>query len=1227
MMTQKKTMRNLNRIIFINSANIPYADDIYLDGNVHFIGTQGVGKSTVLRAILFFYNADTQKLGIPVEKQSYTEYYFPYSNSYIVYEVATEHGFFCILSFKSMGRVCYRFIDSPYRKEFFIDENRTAYSGTDRIRAALDQAEVDYSRIIYTYDEYRNILYGNGSDPEMDRYALMESRQYQNIPRTIQNVFLNSKLDAEFIKKTIISSINEDETAIDLNTYKEHLKNFETRLHDVEEFQKRETQKLVKEITSLSRQVSRQQAALAQGCRELAAAHRNAVEALPQWTEKKRKAETERNGFIARRTMLQEQSRQRCDKMQEELAVLNNELQKAVKKEEEYAVQQIGSVIERSARKDEWKNRRQGLTEEQRILTSHYTEISTKYKSLVQNLDQQWNKIHEAKIRQIEELNNDSNRRIEEARRQYEADTEAVYQKFEELSLQLHPEKSAGQNELTALNYQMELCRKERYFEKEQEELKHRIQSYTGLHASKRNRIENSQLVIKELTLQWEEELQKGLKEKDEEMMRLQAEQHSLRPRVDELEVFLKNSKRTLQGWLKEHKKGWEDNIGKLCDESILWQTDLAPQLAADGGNSFYGINLALDAVDRHIKSINDYQAEKEAGECRLKEIASAVGRLQEEKEMLADQLKAKYQPRIKEQKDIISLQEYEIEKLEQQYQQDMLDLEEWKKKAEAECGKKLEALQQKKTGLAAELKRIDEKLGGLNEEKSRELNRLKQEWNALQQRIAGEKQRLAESVKKEDEDEKRRISAEKAEYESQMKQELHSQGADTERLQQIAGQLQDIDRELLFIKDHAALIIEYRKDKRDLIDNIPEWKRRRDAQKQELHLEKENLKKETASLQEDIDRLDKEAQAAEQEEARLLADQEAFGKIPAYDWFKAHQDIFSEDSRYPGSTAVPQKSCTELIAELNRADNQYLVLQNRLRKEVNLFTGHFDEDNTFKFQTKFTDDWEYVRFADELYDFVEENKISEFVRRINNEHSDIFKRISMDASMLTASEDDIQHLIGMVNKGFQTCNFVGVIQCIEMKVEESSNRVVNSLRAIHKYYSEHAYDLMPGTNLFSSENEQLVKQEAIALLRDFIKEIHACRYDSVRLYDSFELRFRIIENDNDTGFVEKLSNVGSEGTDILVKAMINIMLLNVFKESASRKFKDFKLHCMMDEIGKLHPNNVNGILRFANDRNIILINGSPTELNRDAYKHVYLLTKGAQSKTRIVRLISDQRL
>ena len=49
-------MRYLNKIVFINSAAIRYSE-VQLDGNIHLIGTQGVGKSTILRAILFFYNA------------------------------------------------------------------------------------------------------------------------------------------------------------------------------------------------------------------------------------------------------------------------------------------------------------------------------------------------------------------------------------------------------------------------------------------------------------------------------------------------------------------------------------------------------------------------------------------------------------------------------------------------------------------------------------------------------------------------------------------------------------------------------------------------------------------------------------------------------------------------------------------------------------------------------------------------------------------------------------------------------------------------------------------------------------------------------------------------------------------------------------------------------------------------------------------------------------------
>ena len=73
-------MRSLRKIIFVNSANIRYAE-VKLDGNVHFIGTQGVGKSTLLRAILFFYNADKLHLGIPKEMRSFDDFYLPHANS------------------------------------------------------------------------------------------------------------------------------------------------------------------------------------------------------------------------------------------------------------------------------------------------------------------------------------------------------------------------------------------------------------------------------------------------------------------------------------------------------------------------------------------------------------------------------------------------------------------------------------------------------------------------------------------------------------------------------------------------------------------------------------------------------------------------------------------------------------------------------------------------------------------------------------------------------------------------------------------------------------------------------------------------------------------------------------------------------------------------------------------------------------------------------------------
>ena len=108
----------------------------------------------------------------------------------------------------------------------------------------------------------------------------------------------------------------------------------------------------------------------------------------------------------------------------------------------------------------------------------------------------------------------------------------------------------------------------------------------------------------------------------------------------------------------------------------------------------------------------------------------------------------------------------------------------------------------------------------------------------------------------------------------------------------------------------------------------------------------------------------------------------------------------------------------------------------------------------------------------------------------------------------------------------------------------------------------------------------------------------------TVSLGDAFRLQFRVKENDNDTGWVERINNVGSDGTDILVKAMVNIMLINVFKKKAAKKSGDFI-----------------GILQFANSRNIYLINSSPTSYNPYDYRYTYLLSKHGV-RTRVEKLL-----
>ena len=502
---------------------------------------------------------------------------------------------------------------------------------------------------------------------------------------------------------------------------------------------------------------------------------------------------------------------------------------------------------------------------------------------------------------------------------------------------------------------------------------------------------------------------------------------------------------------------------------------------------------------------------------------------------------------------------------------------------------------------------KMDRELASLDEQEKDELAALDKELSARREAIS------EEIVRKKAELEER-----KSGYDREQLDSLTASGGDPKRLEEIHSRLAYIGGEIKYINETKALIIEYLKDKREMLDKVPDWTAESLRLQQIIHGEREELKKRLADVNRSIFKVDAELKELKEANRKALENREEYHRSTLLDWFTSRESIFSSMNR-----TDTDGDCRSLVREITIRVSEQSQKLSELRKEITAYTGNFSEDNVFAFKTSFSDDKEYMDFACDLKEFIDEDKVSEYQSRINTRNSDIFRQITADTKSMVSQEGNIRGVVDQINADFKEKNFVGIIQCIEMRIDPSQNKIVNLLKEIKRFNEEYSWDL--GQNLFaSSADDTATREKATTLLRELIKSMDAYSGNLIRLADFFDLKFRVIENRNDTGFVERLTNVGSEGTDILVKSMVNIMLLNVFKRNASTVFSDFRLHCMMDEIGKLHPNNVVGILKFANDRDILLINGSPTEQDALSYKHIYKLEKDGDSFTRIRRVITQ---
>ena len=1213
-------MRHLNKIIFLNSANIPYAE-VLLDGNVHFAGTQGVGKSTVLRALLFFYNADKMRLGIQQGQKSFEEFYFRYSNSYIVYEVKTEQSAYSILTYRSQGKAVFRFIDAPYRKSWFVDDSGRVESDWIRIRERIGNNEI--SAKIETYEQYRNIIFGNTHDRShrYDKYAIVESSKYQNIPRSIQNVFLNSKLDADFVKNTIIQSMTEVEDCIRLSDYRHLVADFEQEFDEIDCWYRKDSSGEIPVRNKAAKVIETYRLLIAldyemtQTWHQLNHAVNYTREQLPLAEEEIREVQEKLRKIKEKIEATQQEYEKEHDRLTKEISKREQRLDDIRKKRRHYEEIGIKAVIELDAQEPKLLGEKAQKENMLRALEEQHKDVTEKYRTLYAALDDEWSKFELALKEELQrcrdEIQTERDKCVK-VRDQRKKAVEEAYGEWlsasDERQTTLQGNHSLADKRLSELQYWHPM-------EKETSDCRENIRNFKTREQELKGQLTVTSNNLKAQRQEWElknDQIKCDYERKQEEA---RGELEKQQTELAATEALLARWKGSLYEWLTQNKPGWEDSIGKVVDEQqVLYAQGLSPQLTDDG--SLFGVSLNLETIPVHHRTPDDYRdlqkKQQEAVAAKKREIADLQVQCENEQEGLRKNYRSKI-AELSEKETILRVQLEQIPtkikdaetRLRQAEQKEREMIAAEREKRTKAYNETLLALDNEKTARTGQRAKRDKDLKGAENEYNASIRELQKRFDAFRQKQSDEK-----SAKRKDIDERRQM------LERQERDELKGKEADTNALELCRRDLTNLQAVLDKITYQRHFVIEYRKDEEELFSHESEFrdeKRQLEAKDSVARHQYDDKRKRYENEQtEKSDHLKRKQSAVE-----AMKD-----GLKQYDQLCRMENILPESFLHDEVVSPSSTALSDLVVQMRGAVNKKRQKMEELKRATNSFNSHFGANNTFHFITPQYDE-DYLRFALNLQEFVENDKIETYRQRVSEHYNTILRSVSREVGLLMNHSAEIRSIISEVNRNFQERNFAGVIRSIELRAEESSDRMILLLRQIRDFTEENALTIGE-LNLFSGGDRDRVNEKVVDYLKKFMKQLQKePARTELTLSDTFRLQFRIQENDNNTGWVERINNVGSDGTDILVKAMVNIMLIDVFKTRASRKNGDFIIHCMMDEIGKLHPSNVSGILQFANIRNIYLINSSPMGYNADLYKYNYLLTKDGKSQTHIKRLMT----
>lgn len=1166
-------MDGLKQVTLIKSAKFDFAS-VNVEGNSLFIGANGAGKTTLLRAILYFYTASSHGLGInSAKKISFSDYYFEYENSYIVYVYKKDEKYVLVTAYKD-GSVKFRFTlfdTMPNIKEIFIEDSKPIELANLWIR--LKELGV-CSNIIQNGAKYKEVLYSKNHKEKM--FSLFEAKDYESFTKTLSNIFINSKVDSDAIKKVIVSSLGINSN-IDLAQVQRYLKGFNTLYEDIKSYESNTMH--IKKIIELLDEYEKTCGLLQDDISTLCNSKQFAKTELESLSIKKQTLEDLRVQNQEKLKYEQNLYQKRKDKLYQSKGAIDSFIKISNEKEEFYERQNIKEKINLYESINIKQKELDNLYEKKDFLTKEFANLHKEHELKLQTINNSYesskNSI-ESKISMQQSL---QNKEIEKLNQNQSKELEEINEIYTNKKLKTKDEQSIVNTKIQEINFNLVQTKQKSFvYEDEHHILKYNKDIQT---------IQNTQESLKkELEL-----LDKDIQKENQNFANIEqnmqkkyiAKESELNKQIQNLENILYPSKDSLINKIYEHSKQPQKYLYFLKDEILKDNLDV--EFKKDSNQIFEiepDIEIKQSNLEQSLQVLKTNLTKLEKSYLKdmqklQKEQKSFEQKIYKEKIAINEQIKAL---------DIkLSTSKTKLSTLKEQKITKQKLFEEFK-------SNEIQKLEKQLSVLKEQLQKSIKLLDSFEKQKENDKKAKKSYYTKLISKILSEYEPKIKNLQSELENIKELKKSQQKEQEKIYHSLLDKNSVDVNELKRVAENILKLEQNINTIKGYAELIFGYKKDKSEYFDKLDiktkelkELKKDIEELSRKFELLQTNINTTLIDLNEQLNLVQNEYKDKEY----------SLKRVDEFENSTTFNELIKQGIKYISNTHNE-----DIVMLINRIDNTasryrnyYAKVQQNLSKLNSIF------DNSLNINREL----DALDTAYKLKEYHQSQKIENTKSLLTQNLNQILKSIVEQYDKLLESQGKIESLIKKITKIFEEIK-IGVIDTLSLRYLKTNNKIIETFSAIKEENEQNSLSFF-SDSLFSMEDNS---KTIIELLKKLIDLIEFEKSTQIDIEDSFILEFRVVENGNDSKYVSSLDMIGSNGTDVLVKSMIYVAMLHIFKQKLTKKELSFQV--ILDEVGILSQRYLKELIEFANKKAIVFVNGAPDEKLIGTYKQVSLISK-----------------